>query len=917
MSFDAIRTSSVRKADLQRILHDRGCDWRAVGHITPAGALSKRITESDGFAVPIALLMDLIVIPGSMPPIKCPAPRERAGDMIEIEEFCNLVKGRRISAKLGMEMSLHRLRTGEASAVANSLWHGRNEFLTAIDGLVSSGFSPGDIDPQDDPLIELATRAWREIESDFPSVTAIRRDLWMGRDEFARQESDRSKDLRGRLLAALDAAFGRSPSTRTVVYHGFYYYTPIQWALFQLLRLMPEVEQLFVVHDDGECEAFESWRRYFDSNHEMPLPVPVAAVHSPTPMANALREGLSARRVDSSAVEGRLEIGWYADFAAFAAASDNQANIRLYSAASDQIEGRLERMRPFTAGAKVDLASLPAGIYLLRLHDCIVPTGSGGHRLVLTTEIVRDIVATGCLPSSGGTGNSLEHMPALMRALPFFAGCESTEDWLLRANHLVKLVQTDVARLGVRDDSSSDLQRIATAAKNHFARVPWCDLTVSEVQHVEAIICRLKGELDDLFRIESQSVLLERHFGELRTRLEKSLSAVSEAEASRIRQMLEGAGAGLAHSAPAELVVDLVRMLLGRQSELDANEMAPDLRVISRLRDLDSVGFAPEKTGLHIANLADGAFPAPSQESSWPFPWKAIKEGPTQSRNLIQLRSQTAMIGDLYLLWLGLDGVESGGSVRLSWIKDLDREPRNHSALLTLIAKMDLPREWGAVSETTGGVPIQQFLAHSTEGVAVPLMAVEAETDAPQIASDLLAGKFTGLSIDHGALSSAAECSRRFAIQWLLGPTSSYSASWLQVMAYGNILGALEWHQKGWSHSDAVRACRDLWRQFPPGALASSERYAVVGSRHQRRNASPKWLLTLRSGEGFEAAKNDSAPLPEAKVLGDDSPRAIPLGLAKLPSASTGALSDDERIETCKYCPVNERCLHRVRDEWY
>ena len=189
--------------------------------------------------------------------------------------------------------------------------------------------------------------------------------------------------------------------------------------------------------------------------------------------------------------------------------------------------------------------------------------------------------------------------------------------------------------------------------------------------------------------------------------------------------MLEGAGAGLADSAPAELVVDLVRMLLGRQSELDANDLTTDPRVISRLRDLDSVGFAPEKTGLHIANLADGAFPAPSQESAWPFPWQAIKGGPERSRNLIQLRNQTAMIGDLYLLWLGLDGVESGGSVRLSWIKDLDREPRNHSALLTLIANLDLPREWCAVSETTGGVSIQQFLAHSTQGVAVPLMAVE------------------------------------------------------------------------------------------------------------------------------------------------------------------------------------------------
>ena len=61
---------------------------------------------------------------------------------------------------------------------------------------------------------------------------------------------------------------------RTIVHHGFYFYSPVQWAFFQALARVPDVDQVFIVHDDGDNPAFSTWRYFFRTEWKMPIARP-------------------------------------------------------------------------------------------------------------------------------------------------------------------------------------------------------------------------------------------------------------------------------------------------------------------------------------------------------------------------------------------------------------------------------------------------------------------------------------------------------------------------------------------------------------------------------------------------------------------------------------------------------------------
>ena len=66
------------------------------------------------------------------------------------------------------------------------------------------------------------------------------------------------------------------------MHHGFYFYSPVQWAFFQALARVPDVDQVFIVHDDGDNPAFSTWRYFFRTEWQMPAPVPVQVDHEVT-----------------------------------------------------------------------------------------------------------------------------------------------------------------------------------------------------------------------------------------------------------------------------------------------------------------------------------------------------------------------------------------------------------------------------------------------------------------------------------------------------------------------------------------------------------------------------------------------------------------------------------------------------------
>ena len=90
---------------------------------------------------------------------------------------------------------------------------------------------------------------------------------------------------------------------------------------------------------------------------------------------------------------------------------------------------------------------------------------------------------------------------------------------------------------------------------------------------------------------------------------------------------------------------------------------------MTELRGLDALGLARTKTDLHLTNLAEDVFPTPggrsggrSRSTTCVGHRGAVEPVTTE---LMSIRSSTAALGDLYLFWLALDGVDEGRKVTL------------------------------------------------------------------------------------------------------------------------------------------------------------------------------------------------------------------------------------------------------------
>ena len=196
-SFIAIKTPSVREAVLRKVLSQQGCSWETACHVTPAGELQKLIEKSGAASIPIGALLDLIVFPGIKgnlgTEVSPPRPMPFAPFDGHLKSFRARVKGRRLATSMELTAQLLQTVRNNDSDVAQSLWHGRHDFLAAVYSMIASGFAPGDIDSDAGPLVGTARLAWEQLESSVPAITAIRNDLWIYPQEFRQQETEHSR----------------------------------------------------------------------------------------------------------------------------------------------------------------------------------------------------------------------------------------------------------------------------------------------------------------------------------------------------------------------------------------------------------------------------------------------------------------------------------------------------------------------------------------------------------------------------------------------------------------------------------------------------------------------------------------------------------------------------------------------------
>lgn len=929
----AIGLPTVDAQTLQRVTSQLGIEWERAGHVTATSASARWLREHRLRAISIAELLDLIVWEGLPPKLRpdtgaYPVLDIDAEDFdgeggelsrfnAELRRWRSKLGGQRAGFALRVDNTLRTyLRINAANPEAGRVLRTAVlELRKSLMFLIQSNFHPSDFNAEE-PLLKVATDAWSHLELNIPEITNLRRDVWDHPTALSQPKSDYELALKARTELALARVFGVHPNGWQLVHHGFYFYSPQQWALWQFLKSHPSVGQCFIVHDDGMNRAFETWRHYFLERLLMPK-VEQIEMSSDPGRAIGVQDALEGRCVSKAVLTVKTKVIGFENSAEFVrhwrlqsaiAKEMNNPRPELFAPMHRELDRVIDRMSPGQSATTVNLANLPVGQFLLALHDCIEFTPAGQPELVLTGERLLDMAASGYLDIAGNAILPSKHLGALKRALPYFANLRLAAEWEQRAIALERLVVGEVSALGPRIDGQNDVARISSSAANELRLAPWCDLSTMDVRGVVLTIKSAVGLGKEVVRDGAGRP--NNYLDWIRSRLQRAMGKLSEEQQRDIDAKLSGVRGGLGdEQLDLEGVKEVVQIILGREMEFALADSDDDdgTSEVTNLRHLDVFGLRRSETDVHVANLNEALFPSKAQPFGWPFSENKLKLRTglrDVSVELLRTRSQTAQLGDLYLFWLVIAGMEPNNELTLSWISKLGNELQNPSSLLTLILRPRVRND--NVIRLVGGLDLSEPLRDSPRGASVELPRAR-KFSVSKYQSDV---KRAAAKIDRAAASSSIACSRRFVIQWAMGQSASFGTEHLQSMLYGNMYGTMNARNRFSSLGPAARShiqrlASDLWRHLTAGQRKSSFEKRVI----KPGGASWQWVYGLSGGKNgskpndlaYQAARDDSVAISVNALLGTDNDALLPP-----PGPNVDA-------EVCKMCPVSTRCSARVR----
>ena len=930
LEWGAVGMVDVTEASLRATFANLGVDFDSCAHVTANESLAKAMRIAGLRAISAVELTDVIVwdaMPARLriPIADYPVTSDESGDSKAdvdpvgrgLSAWRRSITGNRIGFRLHVDnvlrTYLREVAPDEGSATL--LRRSVRDFRSTLEFLSAANLVADDFDDAD-PLMSVALDAWRHVESVVPEFRNLRNDLWDHHGKIASPTTAPSKDVKRRLDETLRHVFRSDGGKVQLLLHGFFFFTPQQWALFQLLKSHPSVDMCFVVHDDGNDRAFETWRHYFVQRWAMPsvryLDVPQSIVRS-----GALTSSLEGRRVDAGPVANVTRLVRFANATEFVrdvkfherSVGEVDRKPLLFAPAPDDVERFVERMSSDSTSSTVNLANLPVGQFLLAAHECVEFAGSNHTVCTLDAGRLVDMVASTFLDSPADDVRPSAHLPALRRALPFFSDLRRADEWVERAIALERLVIGEVAQLGARDANHSDVQRMEIAVDNELRQVPWCDLSAVEVSMVRHAVEAASAVVEE---IASEGLRrADNYVAWIRKRLERAMANLDPAGRDEIERKLHGVGVGLSGVLDPEGIRDVVGMILGREVDNGPGDDSREGRKVKDVRSLDALGFRRSTVDVHVANLAETVFPAKTFPYGWPFSEMSLRpvDGRRVSREILATRVATAPLGDLYLFRLALDGVDPNSTLTFSWIGEARGEYHNPSTLLNLITVPKVRSD--EVKGRTGGFSL------STAVQGQPIGGARATPPPrkfdPAKNGDELEAAVAALPLV--VKGSALVCPRRFVMQWALGPSGSFQSPHQHSMLYGNVLGAISRRRRFMIPGTVARDVRaniaaDLWRHLTSGLRYSSLRKRRVHETEDRRpSADWRWIFTIggkRDGDKpTDRAYQTAIGTFEADVA-DLEGGANDLFL---PDRRTGITAKE-----CNMCPVAPRCsvrLHR------
>ena len=561
-------------------------------------------------------------------------------DMIYLSEFIR----EQISISVGDEERVNWL-TGCLRNV--------DSLLASIYLLEQADVKQDDINPGNDRNLDLMINAWKMLIERDPEFMIFRNHMNNLADKKAWDDVFMS-----------NFAIESAESVDSIVFHGFYYITPIQeWIMrqmeksgFNLIYLIP--------YDERYPFEYEIWdKTYSVENGFAPKSEWNIEKTEESDPYGEIFDGKKAQ------IDNKLELKEYASIIEFVndVKHIKENHFSLYSADFSTANQLLKDYYPEEYGERKFL-SYPIGQFINTLNNM---WDSEENTIALDEDLLIECFSSGWLALNGESGR--KYLKELIYVLPFFTGCHTISDWKKRILLFKQIKESVIAPFEVENDMDSSVSRWQEAIGSPLKNFGMFSVASEELDKILKLIEQILGMAEELFG-NNDLVVVHDHIHKMDLMLKKqeiSKELYSE-ERSIVDDIFEKLGADNSFNAmchPSDIARALDLFMNGRYE--DGEIITDGTGLVYPLYFVEAA-CVKNKGKVHICLSDVNSLPGGKKDYIWPLTRKKIyelyeKTGNALLSNLMYV-IEVAPICNRYFTYIAMKNDE----VTISWISTIN-----------------------------------------------------------------------------------------------------------------------------------------------------------------------------------------------------------------------------------------------------
>lgn len=539
---------------------------------------------------------------------------------------------------------------------------------SAITLVEEAEIKPDDLNTSDDRNLALLVEAWKYLVDRDPSF----------KTHTERMESLSSKERWEEIFFSAFKENGLSKS-EAIVFHGFYYITPIQEQIMKMLEKAGFQLIYLIPFDKRYPFVYEIWNNtYAEENGYEPKNSWKLEESDAEDVYGDLFEGK-----EKVSIKNKLEIKEYGSVMEFV---DDVKRIKdedftLYASNQREANEMLKDYFPDEYGDRKILA-YPIGQFISTINNM---WDDELQTITLDADSLIDCFSSGWLSVNGVAGK--QYLQDLLRSLPFFADCSTVEQWEKRITQLKQIKEEVISPFQVEHDVDPSISRWQEAIENPFENFSMFAVETEKLDIILALIKQLLDMGKELFG-NNQSIKVNEHLRRLNKILKRHEVSNELYEEERsiiggIFEKLNQADSYISECAPSDIARALDLFICGR---LDDSEIE-----VSRVGFVRPLFFVEAETvknrsKAHLCMSDVNNMPGGNKDYIWPLTKEKIVEcyASTQNpliKNLIQIMDSTVLC-NRYFMYAALKNKE----VCISWISEMNEKLLAPSPYIKLIS---------------------------------------------------------------------------------------------------------------------------------------------------------------------------------------------------------------------------------------